>query len=445
MQNEMNRIGLAASTQFNIWSFSLILFGSAFILANFPAVSFASDGNNAYHLSGAMVCSDCHFLYGAPRASIDDGNTAMLKTSNITDLCLGCHVEGHNTAQTSSLYEIAPGNWEAPIVMTQEGSSASELGIAMPAGDFYWANIDPGKGHNPALTGGRSAMQLKSDNDLKSSPPGGHLISGNWSCISCHGSHGKFSDDISAWRQLKRKINGHVVTGDVSLYGVELTAGSLQQNPSYEPIKSNSRGIYSGNIYVSSRGNRSELEGANLFKPEGDRNKNIYRGGFSSFCSACHGSFHEGNGSSSANFRTSSSGSWLKHPTNFKMGESIRYGINAYAAEILTSQGINPNPEGYDWKYPLIKADNDYSISVQQPAANNRNTLSDEDRLTCLTCHKAHASQYDNMTRWDARSHSFIASGEEDFTGQVAATDNLAYGCGKCHQMGGQIAFVKRF
>lgn len=405
-------------------STALVLLFSATAMAN----------PHLYH-SDTLLCSDCHVSGSA------------LKKRDITDLCLSCHMDGRNTPQTADLPDLASGEWTAPIVMTATGVRPE--GISMPAGDFYWSNLDPKKGHNPAYTRGSgipTSQAMMADPVLGSIPPGGTIAEPEWSCHSCHGSHSRFDAENGAWRQLKRKINNKNITGDVSLFGVESTTGNVPQDPAFEPLKSNSRGDFQGNTYVSSRKDGNPLEGADLFQPESDTNKNVYRGGFSSFCSACHGNFHGGNNETGTydNGRSRVGGAWVKHPSNMRLGESSKYGEGAYTAAITNMQGTNPNPAGYDWKYPLVKADYDFTVKSVEVSAQSR-SVSGDDRIMCLTCHKAHATPFRNMTRWEVKAHSFIANGEIDFTGEASNGDNPAYGCGKCHQMGGTTAYVKSF
>jgi hypothetical protein len=256
------------------------------------------------------------------------------------------------------------------------------------------------------------------------------------------------SGSYTAYRQLKRKVNGVVVTGDVSGFGVETVVPADVQNASYEPIKSNSRGDVQGTDYVALRKDGNPLEGADLFADESDTNKNVYRGGFSSFCSACHGAFHGGltETRTADNGTTRVGGTWLRHPTSVKMNEAVsKYGMATYKVVVTNKQGTNPNPIGYDWKYPLVQPDAEFTVKRAVASATDAATAIGDDRIMCLTCHKAHASQYENMTRWDTGTHSFIANGATDFTGAVSNGDNPAYGCGKCHQKGGTKAYVKAF
>ena len=227
----------------------------------------------------------------------------------------------------------------------------------------------------------------------------------------------------------------------------------------YEAIKSNTRGSYDTATldYVAARGDGKPNEGASLWTAESDTNKNVYRGGFSSFCSACHGAFHGGNGETRgvANGVTNIGDTWQRHPTNVKLNETAvvmngstaktgsKYGITTYTKQVVNKQNTQPNPVGYDWRYPIVQPDADFTVAATVGSMATATTAIGDSRIMCLTCHKAHASQFENMTRWDTNAHSFISSGATDFAGVVQVGDNPAYGCGKCHQKGGVKAFVK--
>jgi len=451
----MNRLWLVAVS---------VLVATAPLLAGAPAALPAGGGVNTalYHSYDGLVCADCHTMHnskdGAPVVeggypSGTDPNPEMLYRADWTDMCLSCHMQGQNTSATAALPDVLDSGWTAPIVMTLDG--VDPAGVAMPGGDFYYSNLDPAKGHNPAYTAGAvggaaTSLMMAEDPILGDTPPGG-LINGDdeWSCHTCHGMHSRFSGSYTAWRQVQRKLNGVVISGDVTGFGVETATGNKGATAAgYEPIKSNARGDIQGTSYLNVRADGEKLEGADLALDESDTNKNVYRGGFSSMCSVCHGDFHGGNGETRTadNTKTRVGGYWVRHPTNVAMNEAgSKYGIGTYTKAITNAQGTNPNPAGYDWRYPLVQPDADFTVEYDVAAMANPATAIGEDRIMCLTCHKAHATQYDNMTRWDAAGHAFIADGDLDFTGTPSNGDNPAYGCGKCHQKGGTTAYVKAF
>lgn len=424
-----------------------------------------------YHSYDGLICTDCHTLHNSENgATVNQSgqggtqlNRELLKRGDWTDMCLSCHTEGSNTSSTVLLSGVENTGWVAPPVMSINGTYTG----SMPAGDFYFSKNDAKKGHNPSytkgadLTGAGTSLLMPADATLKALPPGGTSITDKeWSCHSCHGMHSRFSDTYSAWRQLKRKVNGKVVTGSETAGTVETSGGtSGTTTAGYEPIMSNSRGDIQGTTYKFSRADSNPLEGADLMLAESDTNKNVYRGGFSSFCSACHGDFHGGTGETRAtdNAKTNIGQTWQRHPTNVKLNETsivqtnngsstsgAKYGITTYTKVVSNAQSTNPNPVGYDWRYPLVQDNADFTVKSTVAAWSNASTALGTSRIMCLTCHKAHASKFDNMTRWDANAHSFLASGATSDVGDGPAVgDNPAYGCGKCHQKGGAKAFVK--
>ncbi|RJQ52026.1 MAG: hypothetical protein C4526_08865 [Nitrospiraceae bacterium] len=432
-----------------------------------------------YHSYDGLICTDCHTLHNSEDGAASaisaaygntNGNGHLLYRGDITDMCLSCHKEGQNTSATAALPSVVNSGWVAPIVMTLDG--VDKANMSMPAGDFYYSNADPKKGHNPAFTYDVTAMPaaatslfMAGDPTLGSTPPGnqGSWTEKEWSCHSCHGMHQRFSPTYTAWRQVKRKVNNIVHTGcdqtvgtvDATGYCDAAKVGTTAAG--YEAIKSNSRGYIDPATlaYNATRADLNPNEGASLWADESDTNKNVYRGGFSSFCSTCHGNFHGGNGetrtTANANTIAAVSGTkteWVKHPTNVKMNEAnSSYGITTYTKQVSNQQSTSPNPVGYDWKYPLVQPDADFTVAVTAGSAADPLTAIGDDRIMCLTCHKAHASQFENMTRWDTNAHSFIEDGMTDpATGAVwAGGDNPAFGCGKCHQKGGARAFVKSF
>jgi hypothetical protein len=437
----------SARTRKMVSSYFLLLLPLLLLLQASQANAFSGINNSVntrlYHAYDGLECYDCHTIHNsADGAYVINGGAPyarLLSQPTATDVCIQCHIYPASSA------------FNAPAVMSIFGTLPGTL--ALPAGDFYWSMIYPERGHNPGKSLGVQSSIMPSDPVLTTSP-GGNYSTEDWDCTSCHDPHNRFGADVAPWRQLRRKVNGIVHTGEETVaFGVETYGGD--QGPTaagFEPIKSNSRGDIRGGpnetSYVNTRADGNPIEGANLFQAEGDINKNVYRGGFSSFCATCHGDFHGGDGESRSadNGQTRVASTWVRHPTNVAMNEAgSKYGITTYTAAVTNAQGTSPNPVGYDWKYPLVQPDADFTVRRNLASAASPATALGEARIMCLTCHKAHATKYDNMTRWDANAHSFIANGQTDFAGKVSSGDNPAYGCGKCHQKGGTTAYVKAF
>lgn len=97
----------------------------------------------------------------------------------------------------------------------------------------------------------------------------------------------------------------------------------------------------------------------------------------SEFCAECHGYFHL-SGSSGIG----SASPWLRHPTDVILPDSGEY--SAYTA--------------YSTQAPVARQ----SIPAGTTQASGTVTPGDSgDVVMCLSCHRAHASQYPDILRWD--------------------------------------------
>jgi len=448
-----------------------VALGGLVALAASPAMAAAPSDTGSgvntslYHSYDGLVCADCHTMHFSEGDTTPAGADAggpwqkMLKKKTTADICLSCHTEGTNTQATAfggALAGSGAPTWTAPIVKTLGGTMPA--GISMPAGDFWYSDDDSAPRHNPSWTNGNQTAQMSTDPVLAATfpptPPGlsGSYNEQDWDCHTCHGMHNRFSGSYTAWRQLKRKINGNVVSGDVSGLGVETTTGNKGATAAgFEPLESNSRGDIQGTSYVNLRQDGDPLDGADLWAPYSATNKNVYRGGFSSFCSNCHGNFHGGTETSTTSAGidpTSSTGNtaqsgphWFRHPTNVNL-DGKSYNVSKYTVTVTNTQGTNPNPVGYDWKYPLRRVNGTWTVTRVSTAGEVAST----DKVMCLTCHFAHAGPNANALRWnEAGQAAFIANGVVDSYGEASNGDNPAFGCNKCHQKGGAKAYVKTF
>jgi hypothetical protein len=174
-------------------------------------------------------------------------------------------------------------------------------------------------------------------------PPGGMQELENWTCNECHDTSSGFDF------RLLRKDPGHL------------------GNPLDE-----------GNFTATNADEATIWDGFANVEHSFD-NHNIYRGfvgneevGFGKWCATCHPNFH-----GEDNIRPL--GDWLLHPTE-----------NSLSQEIINTYGGN-----YDYLYPLETMNSQATIAGTWPISEL------DDGITCLTCHKAHASDYPDALRWD--------------------------------------------
>jgi len=360
---------------------TLALFVALMMVTSIPVL--------AFHNGSQLVCDNCHTMHyseggqapptqakGYPQNADSGGPFEhLLVKSNITDLCLQCHKDNGYTG--------------APSVYNTNPASASVL---LPGGDFgYSAKIPqatlPGLtsgGHNPfGSPGAQQSVNFNPSPDGGATgltPPGSSTTMSSFQCTDCHGVHGPESGNVSVSRLATYQNYGYRL----------LLAEPLGNNTLVSTDSIISRAwIVSGGAVVAGP------DGANLQQSESATNINVYKGGFSEWCSSCHANFHAEVDQTANDWDGTA---YIRHPTN-----SVLTSLRAYATGST-----------YDYNYPLVQGNGTWTNT-------GGGTLGNTDKIQCLTCHKAHATAYPNALRWDPTQASALGQ------------------CNKCHEVGGGI------
>jgi predicted CXXCH cytochrome family protein len=124
-------------------------------------------------------------------------------------------------------------------------------------------------------------------------------------------------------------------------------------------------------------------------------------GTISGLCAECHGNFH-GPGTAGEDIGTASP--WLRHPTDVVLPSSGEY--------------ANYNPDAavageYSLEAPVAR-------QTIPTLASSSTVTPGTDVVMCLSCHRAHASPYADILRWD-------------YTQMIAGTGTSDTGCFICH------------
>lgn len=362
-------------------------------------------------------CSDCHTMHNS-----QDGTTVVpeLGRSLTTGDCVGCHT-GDNGVDASNIPyvfhsadEYGP-DYDSGGNLINDGASNSLAG-----GSFSMVDTNDSYGHN--------VVGIASDDGtLGTTPPGwiastfpandgsggsvGNINGGNatWStqltCAGtngCHGSHENaddFADIRGSHHGDDSTIDGTTVARSYRfLRGIlgfedddwEFTVSDTDHNQYYGVDRTS----------TSTTGMNSQT--------------------ISYLCAECHGLFHSNDGSTAGSgiieggTAINNVNPWLRHPTDFALstagGEYLDYADAGGIA--ATTSGVTA---AYNFIAPLASADVSGAIS-------NPFSGSDNDIVSCLSCHRAHGSAYDDMLRWDY--DQMIASATTGF-------DNK--GCFACH------------
>jgi cytochrome c553 len=118
----------------------------------------------------------------------------------------------------------------------------------------------------------------------------------------------------------------------------------------------------------------------------------------SGFCATCHGNFHTLSNGGSDGIGPDITSPFIRHPSDIVIPNSGEYvGYTSYSVEAPVGRTtVSDTPS-----------------SMVNPGA---------DVVTCLSCHMAHASPYDDMLRWDYNTMDAHNSGD------------VNTGCFTCHR-----------
>ena len=257
------------------------------------------------------------------------------------------------------------------------------------------------------------------------------------SCNSCHDNHGK----------LRRLSTGAIATTGAPIIGSGSYTNSAapaagQAVGTFRLLRGPGSTAGSGgktftatfNASVASTYNRTEAV---------SQTAEAYGAGISDWCATCHPDMH------------SATSTLLTHPVNQGFSAGVAANYNAYLGSGLTGAS------GFDTIVPF-QTDNTTDMAALQTAANTVNAqAATSSRVMCLSCHRAHASGFAHMTRWQnegefiaadgvwpgTNSTSTIASQAKYAMGRTTAETSAAYNnqpetkyasyqrslCNKCH------------
>jgi hypothetical protein len=331
-------------------------------------------------LSQAKVsgpCSNCHTMhnsqdgshmqYLAPGESDTGPKDALLRGS-----CLGCHSA---TDATTSVDSVTG----APIVFNSvEPTYNSAKGLA--AGNFYYVQnpADDAKGHNVLASNPESTLTVAPGKSIgcvgnnschvnlsgPTGPPWFGLVTVRQGCNKCHmmGSdppknyhHADDSGDVidSAAQGWYRFLAGHSGATGLGVTGIEDDDWEFETSVNH-------------NEYLGFVANKV---GAGGFQ-------NIANT-MTAYCTGCHGNFHVQDNASP------NQSPWTRHPSDVVLPNSGEY--SAYTS--------------YDPLVPVARPD------LSTYGGSSSNTINPgTDLVMCLSCHRAHASPYFKMMRWDYKN-----------------------------------------
>ena len=343
------------------------------------ALSFLLAGSAfAFHDAGVADCAGCHTMHNSEDGQLVDpdalnGNAYLLVDATPSDVCLGCHETGsRGVLQVDPLNPgVEKGAGNFIFLLEDNMNDGHGGGDTLPDGS--WDEPIPGykAGHNVIAPG---YGLLEDPTPTMASGPGGGYSKSLLGCSSCHDPHGNENFRL--------------------LYGAEPTIGGLYTFTAAAPI--------------------AEAIGRN--DVESQATHTAYKSGMSAWCGNCHAGMH-----------TATAGGKLVHNSGMPLGATIATFYGLYDGTTNFVNGVNGTPAT---SYLPEVAFEDAAMTTDYAGAPNAAS-----QVSCITCHRAHASGAPNAGRWDFNVTLLMEDGDEAGSYKIPNPydDNQRSLCNKCH------------
>ncbi len=336
----------------------------------------------AFHSGGVAECEGCHSMH-APKP----GGSFLLVGTDASSTCLTCH-EGADTVPNG--YHVASTGQPIPTERT-------------PGGDFAWlkksysygsggdASTEEGRGHGHnvvAIDNGYAA------DPVNTTAPGGSFPADQLACNSCHDPHGRY----------RRLANGTIVTTGAP------TAASGSY-PGGDPTTSTAVGVYrllAGNGYAKGG---VTFQGVPAAKVPSTYNQSeavtqvrtayghATTGGhvsWGTWCATCHPEMH--------------STQRYVHPVDrtFPPGRAREYGMYVKSGNMKGTLATS-----FLSLAPFVEGTADYAVLASHAVSDGSQLggPTSLDRVSCISCHRAHASGFESMLRFDVGYEFMVKAG----------------------------------
>lgn len=347
----------------------------------------------AFHEGGSAECDGCHTMHNQGGGI---ANAFLLQAAGPSAVCLNCH-EG----TTVSDYRVATAGsvlieGQPPLMMT-------------PGGDFAWLKknyswlsgtiqTEYGNRHGHNIIAPEFGYQPDSFNVTA---PGGTFSASNLHCTSCHDPHGRFrvlyDGTVGVTGASISSSGSYSYNGSAQnpLPGSAVGAYRLLAGVGYQP-SSSFGSVFSYNppaAMAPSEYNRSESM---------TQTRVVYGNGVSLWCANCHGNF------------PGHVGTTFNHPVDTVLGAEIASHYNAY---LKTGDLSGTDTKSFlslvPFESPLGYSSSERNTMADMARNDDTNLVgpTSQDRVGCLTCHRAHASGWRSALRWNNDSQLLVYNG----------------------------------
>ncbi len=379
---------------------ALLILVGALALAGFAPAA------KAFHSGGVAECTGCHSMHEAASAP-------LLLGGDYSSTCLNCHQHAGDTGPTS--YHVSTADADQPPGVPPKQRN--------PGGDFGWlkktytttasygATIQNNgwtHGHNIVATDYGYGPDPEN-----TTAPGGTMTAADLSCVNCHNPHPR-----------ARRIADGTVIAPPKTQGT--LSAPIYSSGSYgaAPTATLAVGVYrllraSGEIahdsvtfsgvppaVAPSGYNRSEAVTQTRVAYGYSATTNGYDS-WGRWCRTCHPDMHSDAG--------------YVHEVDSALGSTIADNYNMY---VKTGDLTGTSANSFLSLVPFNENTADPAVLASH-AKNNDSYLTGPtaaDRLSCLSCHRAHASAWQHALRWNMEGE-FLTMADSSGNPVYPATD----------------------
>ncbi|MHB1024580.1 MAG: cytochrome C [Desulfobacteria bacterium] len=361
----------------------------------------------AFHSGGVAECGGCHSMH-APKA----GGSFLLVGSDQSSTCLSCHQHAGDTAPSS--YHVSTADADMPA-----GSAPLQR---TPGGDFGWlkkgytftvrgtVNNELAETHGHNVVAADYAYIADPTNTIA---PGGTFPASQFGCQSCHDPHSgnrRLSDGTYAKGATLGTSSAPIIAS--GSYNTSVTPAAGQAVGVYRLLRGlgdASQGVTFAGVGIAiAPSTYNQKEDANQVRVAyGAAGTNTW----GNWCGTCHADMH-------------SSGNYV-HPVDESLGSDIANNYNAY---VKSGDLTGLSTASFSSLVPFMENTGDIA-TLQSHAKNDGTYLNgpgSSDKVACLSCHRAHASGFPEMLRWNMENEFIVKNNVYQVTERGRTTAEAA-------------------
>lgn len=358
----------------------LVILGAVFMIFALGGLAYA------FHSGGVAECVGCHSMH-SPAA----GGSFLLIGTDQSSTCLSCHEHAGDTGPSSYHISTAPADMAVGIPPKQR----------TPGGDFGWlkktytftvrgtTTVEDGATHGHNIVAVDKGYNADPSN---ATSPGGTFPSAQLACNSCHDPHGQY-----------RRLN----SGVIAKAGAPIRASGSYNAATNEPDATTAVGVYRLLAGLGYSKGGVTFAGVPAAKVPSSYNNTesasqtraaygvASTGGhvtWGTWCATCHTGMH-------------SSGNYV-HPVDQAMSSTIIGNYNTY---VKSGDLGGKTASAFSSLVPFATNSATYTtlagLASVTPTSAGPAT---NDQVMCLSCHRAHASGFTEMLRFNVEGEFMV-------------------------------------